>query len=126
MNTENEPVINNWYKHQEDHLHFCIKDIDEQKGVLDVQHADGDLDTIEIDSWYELDMELAAEPEFWADTMDDIDDSYDPTIGSDDLPNGVVMISRAQPERQQPDAIDEKIMLQEWENEELAALSDAG
>jgi hypothetical protein len=78
--TDYEPVISNWYQHPDKQLHFCIIDIDEQAGVLDIQHADGDLDTMDFDTWCELEMELADEPEqlpasFAGSADDDPDDN---------------------------------------------------
>lgn len=129
MPTEYEPVINNWYRHQDNQLHFCIIDIDEAAGVLDIQLADGDLDTMDIDIWYESDLELASEPEHWSVGLDNVSDDSEDNLTSSDPPlNWQIkpadsasqqIIDSDNPEKElHPDAIDERVLLQEWQTEE--------
>lgn len=128
MDTEYEPIINNWYRHPDSQLHFCIIDIDETAEVLDIQLADGDLDTLDIDIWNESNMELAVEPENWAITQGNLsEDPDDNTAETKDpfswqyaLHNNAIQSSplRDQDREQVPDAIDEQVYLHEWQEEE--------
>ena len=63
MDTEYEPVINNWYQNQDKQLHFFIIDIDEDNEIIEIEHANGAIDTMDIDQWYESGLHLAAETE---------------------------------------------------------------
>ena len=110
MNTEYEPIINNWYRHQDDHQHFCIIDIDEKTGLLEIQHANGDLDTMDIDTWYTQD--------------DDIDDSaadedtyywQEETAGNDDEQSPG---ERYHGFETPPEAIDERLIFGEWQEQD--------
>ena len=128
MNTEYEPIINNWYRHQDDHQHFCIIDIDEKTGLLEIQHANGDLDTMDIDTWYDANMILAQEPEWWSESVDtqddDIDDSaadedtyywQEETAGNDDEQSPG---ERYHGFETPPEAIDERLIFGEWQEQD--------
>ena len=129
MDTEYEPVINNWYRHQENQQHFCIIDIDELAGILEIQHANGDLDTMDIDTWYEAGMDLASEPELWSITQEESNDDSDDDLAVDDGPRywqeepaGIdrspATINRYPEMDNQPEAIDERIMFGDWQDGE--------
>ncbi len=44
-----EPIVGDWYR-SHGQL-FEVVAIDEREGVIDLQHADGDLEEIELDDW---------------------------------------------------------------------------
>ncbi len=44
-----EPIVGDWYR-SHGQL-FEVVAIDESEGVIDLQHADGDLEEIELDDW---------------------------------------------------------------------------
>jgi hypothetical protein len=44
-----EPIVGDWYR-SHGQL-FEVVAIDENEGVIDLQHADGDLEEIELDDW---------------------------------------------------------------------------
>ncbi|MBI5451218.1 MAG: hypothetical protein HY940_07655 [Gammaproteobacteria bacterium] len=76
MATEIDPVINNWYRPADKGHEFRILSIDPVSGLIDIQYFDGDVDEIDLDSWYEGEMELIEQPESWSGAVDvgDIDD----------------------------------------------------
>lgn len=70
MATEVDPVIGNWYQHLDKGQRFWVVAVDEESGLIEVQHFDGDLEEIEYAIWYEMDLEQSAEPENWAGALD--------------------------------------------------------
>ena len=76
MSTEADPILGNWYQHLDKGQQFCVVALDEDEGLIEVQHFDGDLEEIDRYSWYQLDLELTEEPENWSGPIDvgEIDD----------------------------------------------------
>jgi len=76
MSTEADPVVGNWYQHLDKGQGFCVVALDEDEGLIEIQHFDGDLEEIDRASWYQLDLELSEEPENWSGAIDvgEIDD----------------------------------------------------
>jgi hypothetical protein len=73
MSNELDPVVGNWYRHADKGQTFRVVEVDEDEGTITVQHFDGDLEEMEQDAWYELELELAEEPEDWTGPVDDIE-----------------------------------------------------
>lgn len=72
MATQNfEPEVGNWYK-DEDGLAFEVIQVDRQDGSVQVQHFDGTVDTIDLDSWQEMAIFPTAPPEDWSGPFDDL------------------------------------------------------
>lgn len=76
MSTEADPILGNWYQHLDKGQKFSVVALNEDEGLIEVQHFDGDLEEIELDSWYEMDLEPIEEPENWSGPIDvgEIDD----------------------------------------------------
>ena len=49
--------------------------IDEDTGTIEIQDIDGNLNELDIDEWYNLDIEECDGPEDWSNIMDDEDES---------------------------------------------------
>jgi hypothetical protein len=73
MDKQLDPIIGNWYRHLDKGQTFRIVDIDDDRGVIEAQHFDGDLEEIELGQWPELELALAAAPEDWTGPIDDIE-----------------------------------------------------
>ena len=73
MSDELDPVVGNWYRHADKGQTFRIVEIDEDEGTITVQHFDGDLEEMEEAAWFDLDLELAEEPEDWTGPVDDVE-----------------------------------------------------
>jgi hypothetical protein len=76
MPTEADPKLGYWYEHLDKGQRFCIVAFNEEQGLIEVQHFDGDLEEIDLETWYQLDLNPSPEPENWSGALDvgDIDD----------------------------------------------------
>ena len=81
MPTEADPIIENWYQHLDKGQKFRVVALNEDEGLVEIQHFDGDVEEIDTDNWYELDIEPIEAPENWTGPID---------IGeTDDLGTGI-------------------------------------
>jgi hypothetical protein len=90
MATDGDPVVGNWYQHLDKGQEFQVVAIDEESEVVEIQHFDGDVDEVELDAWYAMDLEAIEPPEDWTGPIDDIEKDdlgySDPQSESDDWP----------------------------------------
>jgi hypothetical protein len=70
MPTEIDPIEGNWYMHLDKGQPFVVIAVDKDEGLVEVQHFDGDLEEISLESWYEQDFDIAEEPENWSGALD--------------------------------------------------------
>ena len=70
MPTEADPILGNWYRHLDKGQKFWVVALNEDEGLVEIQHFDGDLEEIDQDSWYELNLEPIEEPENWSGPVD--------------------------------------------------------
>lgn len=87
MKANIKPVLGNWYKHLDKGYEFQVVAYDETDGVVEIQHYDGDVEALELDDWYEMELEHIEPPEDWAGSADDFesdDSGYSETGMSDD------------------------------------------
>lgn len=56
MPMEEEPVVGAMYE-DEDGLAFEVISFDEDEGTIEVQYEDGEVSEIDIDAWYEMDLQ---------------------------------------------------------------------
>jgi hypothetical protein len=68
MPTENDPIVDNWYSHLDKGQLFTVIDVSEDS--VDIQYFDGDLEEMSLSAWYDMNIELSAEPENWSGAMD--------------------------------------------------------
>lgn len=73
MPTESDPIVNNWYQHVDKGQEFEVVDIDKKRGLVEIQYFDGGLDEIDLDYWYDLDIQPIETPEDWTGPVDDIE-----------------------------------------------------
>jgi hypothetical protein len=71
MRDEIEPVTGNWYSHRDKGQTFQVVAIDEDRDVIEIQYSDGDLEAIDSDAWYDMDLEIAEPPEDVRGPLDD-------------------------------------------------------
>ncbi len=76
MVTENDPIVGYWYQHLDKGQHFLVVAFDEDDGLVEIQHFDGSIEEIDLDTWYEVELAPAGDPESWAGAVDvgDLDD----------------------------------------------------
>jgi hypothetical protein len=70
MNSEADPIVGNWYRHLDKGQPFVVVAVDEEAGLVEIQHFDGDLEEIELEAWYRLPIEPIEEPENWSGPLD--------------------------------------------------------
>lgn len=70
MPTEADPIVSNWYQHFDKGQKFRVVALDDIKAMIEIQYFDGDLDEIDQDDWYLLDIEPIAPPENWTGALD--------------------------------------------------------
>lgn len=73
MPTEADPIVENWYQHLDKGQKFQVVAVDEDSGLIEIQQFDGNVEEIDFDTWYELDIEPTEAPENWTGPMDDIE-----------------------------------------------------
>lgn len=74
MANELDPVVGNWYETLDKGDKFEIVAVDEDAGTVDIQYYDGDIEEMDIDAWYELDIELSEQPDDWNGPYDEDDE----------------------------------------------------
>jgi hypothetical protein len=77
MPMEEEPVIGAMYE-DEDGLAFEVVSFDEDEGIIEVQYEDGEVSEIDIDSWYELDLQKL-KSRAWKDDEEEEDEAETPS-----------------------------------------------
>ena len=75
MANELDPVVGNWYETLDKGDKFEIVAVDEDAGTVDIQYYDGDIEEMDIDAWYELDIELSEQPDDWNGPYDEDDEA---------------------------------------------------
>ena len=70
MSTEVDPRIDHWYVRGDSQQRFEVVDIDEENRVIAIQYFDGDVGEVDIDEWYDWDIEPIEPPEDWTATAD--------------------------------------------------------
>jgi hypothetical protein len=61
-----DPVQGQWYEDLEENEIFRVLSVDPDEEIIEVQYENGDIEEIDLDTWHELDLERAEEPEGWA------------------------------------------------------------
>jgi hypothetical protein len=95
-----DPVQGKWYEDLEENEVFKVLSVDPDQELVQVQYENGDIEEIDLDTWHELDLEQAEEPEGWAsdkeaaaeeeeeeedeDDWDEDDDDWDEDEDDDD------------------------------------------
>jgi hypothetical protein len=77
-----DPVQGQWYEDLEENEIFRVLSVDPDEEIIEVQYENGDIEEIDLDTWHELDLERAEEPEGWA--SDDDDEEDDEDVDEDD------------------------------------------
>jgi len=76
MSLDLDPIVLNWYRHLDKGQEFRVVAVDEDAATVDLQYFDGTLDTVDLDAWYELDIEAIEPPEDWSGSLDIERDDY--------------------------------------------------
>lgn len=78
MGREYEPKVGQWYENLDEETLFRVTAMDEDEGLVTL-HYDGDdePEQIDLDAWYELDLEESDPPEGLADDDEEWDEEED-------------------------------------------------
>ena len=76
MSRDYDPVQGKWYQDLEENEVFLVLSVDPDEELIELQYENGDIEEIDLDTWHELDLEHAEEPEGWS-SDDDEDDEED-------------------------------------------------
>lgn len=76
MARDYDPVQGQWYEDLEENELFKVISVDPDQELIEIQHENGDLEEIDLDTWHELDLEQTTEPEGWS-GAEEADDDWD-------------------------------------------------
>jgi hypothetical protein len=82
MATELEPIVGDWYSYRG--RDFTVVDVDEDEGIVEIQYASGAVQQIDLNAWYDMDLEPSEEPEDWDADIDEDDDPESARWDDDD------------------------------------------
>ena len=74
MSRDYDPVQGKWYHDLEENATFQVSSVDQDEEIIELQYENGDIEEIDLDTWHELDLEHAEEPEGWASDDEEEDD----------------------------------------------------
>ncbi len=74
MSRDYEPVPGQWYENLEDEESFRVLKVDEDSELVEIEHLDGEIEEMDLETWHEMDLEQTKEPEGWAESEDEDDD----------------------------------------------------
>lgn len=66
MGRDYDPIKGQWFEDLEENEIFLVLSVDPDAELVEIQYENGDIEEIDLDTWHELDLERAAEPEGWA------------------------------------------------------------
>jgi hypothetical protein len=79
-----DPVQGKWYEDLEENEVFKVLSVDPDQELVEVQYENGDIEEIDLDTWHELDLEQAEEPEGWASDDEDEEEEEEEEDDEDD------------------------------------------
>jgi hypothetical protein len=79
-----DPVQGQWYEDLEENEIFKVLSVNPDEEIIEVQYENGDIEEIDLDTWHELDLERAEEPEGWASDDDDEEEDEDEDFEDDE------------------------------------------
>ena len=74
MSRDYEPVPGKWYEDLEEEESFRVLKVDEDAEVVEIEHLDGEIEEIDLETWHEMDLEPTEEPEGWAESEEEEED----------------------------------------------------
>jgi hypothetical protein len=108
MASELEPIVGDWYTYRG--KDFTVIDVDEDEGIVEIQYASGTVQQVDLNAWYDMDLEPSEEPEDWnKDVEEDV-------IESDESPRGLRWKDEDEDEDEDDD--DDEDDDEDWEDDE--------
>lgn len=84
MARDYDPVQGKWYEDLEENEVFKVLSVDPDQELVEVQYENGDIEEIDLDTWHELDLEQAEEPEGWANDAEEEEEEDEEEEDEDD------------------------------------------
>ena len=84
MARDYDPVQGQWFEDLEENEVFRVLSVDPDEEIVEVQYENGDIEEMDLDTWHELDLERAQEPEGWASDDDDKEEEEEEEEDEDD------------------------------------------
>ena len=66
MRHHEHPDVGSWYKDQEYNYMFEVVATDDSEDSVEIQHFGGEIEEMDLDTWYELDLRPIPAPEDWS------------------------------------------------------------
>ena len=63
MPTDTEPIEGNWYEAIDDGARFFVVTVDEEEGIVELQHDDGATEEITLEAWHGTDLAAISPPD---------------------------------------------------------------
>jgi hypothetical protein len=76
MATELEPIVGDWYSYRG--RDFTVIDVDEDGGFVEIQYANGNVQQVDLNAWYDMDLEPSEQPDDWESGVAEDTESSDP------------------------------------------------
>jgi hypothetical protein len=73
MSTRLLPEIGKWYAHRDKGQMFQVVAVDVDGDFVELQNFDGDVDEVDLDSWFAMPLEAAEAPDDWSGPVDDVE-----------------------------------------------------
>lgn len=73
MPNELDPIVDQWYQHSDKGELLRVVAVDRSADVIEIQNFDGDIEEFDFESWHEMDIYLAEEPEDWTGPYDNVE-----------------------------------------------------
>lgn len=77
MSRDYEPQAGQWYEDLDTEETFQVLSVDPDEEIVRIQWPDREIQDLDLDSWNEMDLELAVAPEGWVDEDEDLDEEED-------------------------------------------------
>ena len=81
------PLIGSWYRHPNGNL-FEVVAVDEEDATIELQHFDGTLDEVDLETWPGLLIESVGAPEDWSGSVDMDPEDFVGSNEQSELPAG--------------------------------------
>lgn len=83
MSRDFDPVPGQWYEDLDREEVFKVVSVDPDDMLVRIQWLDGEHADLDLETWNELDLEQAEEPEGWVDDEEDLDDEDEEDLEED-------------------------------------------
>ena len=68
MSTGEDPIVDQWYQQLDKDQQYKVIALDDTAGTVEIQYLDGEIEEMDIDDWYQLNVETMEAPEEVTDT----------------------------------------------------------